>query len=504
MTNLVIKHLNPELKKLNDEVNKLNITNRIFTRKWSPQMKNKLKTWMYTFITNFDILVKEFNHSKITLENQKIRTDKKTNPTLYILLLEFIEKYPEDIKKICSDSLGEESFILLKKSCLKGPEDLGEWINTYSNQIYRSDTNSWINVLESYTKKSTNHKINLLGERLVNHLNQYNEFMSFQIQRDIEKGFLYLYKYQDNHLIFEVESDYKIDLESHYWKFLYARMKIMARMHQKRNLIRFKIYLSKQTKKLPTKKLFGPKEVNSGSTNYHTINIWREEEHYKLIIHESIHFYNLDGSLDLFDENNKINLECSYQIGDHNETRIYEAYTESLTIFFHTFANAYQIYYLSNLEFKPNLLDKKIIYNDIYDLWCILWEKERKFGVLQVARIYNHINPTSTTISDFLIKSNKTCKKERTANKYKLEQRTAVLSYHFLKTANLIFDQEFLKWIPDLNDPHPGSLIKFTKFVKTLTHNSDFINIINDGLTAIRNKKNTSNSMRMSFYDIKK
>ena len=63
------------------------------------------------------------------------------------------------------------------------------------------------------------------------------------------------------------------------------------------------------------------------------IVIWRKEEHMKLILHESIHFYNLDGSLDLSNQNNQINLECHYQIGDRNETRIYEAYTETLAVF---------------------------------------------------------------------------------------------------------------------------------------------------------------------------
>jgi hypothetical protein len=417
---------------------------------------------------------------------------------LYILLVEFIEKYPDDMENICSSSLGPESFNLLKNSCTKGPDQLGDWINTYSNKIYRPPS-GWIYVLENYTQKSVNPIINSMGKQLVNHLNLYNEFMSFQIQRDLEKGFLYLYKYKDEYLEFEVESDYKIDTESHYWKFLYARMKIMARMHKKSKLISFKLFLSDQTKKLPTQKIFGPKEINSGSTDYHTIRIWRKEEHYKLLIHESIHFYNLDGSYDLFSENKKINLECSYQIGDNNENRIYEAYTESLTIFFHTFANAYQIYYLSYPEFK---LNKKNIL-EIYQIWNNLWEKEKKFAVLQVAKIYNHVNPGSNTFSDFLIKSSKTCKKERAENKNKLEQRTAVLSYHFLKTANLVFDQEFLKWISDLENPHPGSLIRFSKFVKTLTHNQEFIDIINEGLKYIRSKKNISNGMRMSFYDIK-
>lgn len=504
MERVLKKHLSPELNTLNKEINSFQPKLPILNRKWTPKLKTKLSVWFDDFLKNYHQLVLEFDPRKLKIKDQAVLDHKKRNPTLHLLLSEFLEKFPNDLKSICSSCLGESSFLELKKNCQKGPTQLGEWINFYSNKIYRPPR-GFIYVLESYTRSSNNSQLRVLGKKIVSQLDLYNEFMSFQIQRDLERGFKYLYSYSDSELDFQVESNSRIDLESYYWKFLYARMKVIARMHSKHKKIGFEIVLSNQKKKLPSKKFFGPREVNSGSTDYETIRIWRSEEHYKLLIHEAIHFYNLDGSYDLFDENKGINLECTYQIGDQNETRIYEAYTESLTIFFHTFANAYQIYYLSNLEKDkkiPRTLNKKNL-SEIKDLWDDLWTKEKKFAILQVAKIYHHINPSSKTFADFLIKSEKTCQKERDDVKYKLEQRTSVLSYHFLKTTNLVFDQEFLGSISDLSNPHPKSLTKLMNYFKKLTHNSSFVQVVDSALKYIENnEKKMSKSMRMTFYDV--
>jgi len=504
MEKVLKEHLSPELEKLNLEINQFKPSkplSSILTRKIKPNIKTKLNQWFNSFIKIFHELVFEFDQTHLEMEESEIEPEKKKNPTLHLLLMQFLKYYPKDLESICSSCLGKSSFSELKSSCQKGPNHLGEWINTYSNQIYRPPQ-GWIYVLENHTKNSSDSQLKLLGKKLVQQLDLYNEFMSFQIQRDVEKGFRYKYHYVDHHLEFWVESNSKIPKNSYYWKFLYARMKVVARLHQQTKKIQFEITLSGNTKKLPTKQLFGPREVNSGSTDYQTIRIWRSEEHYKLILHESIHFYNLDGSYDLFEENKKINLECLYQVGDGNETRIYEAYTESLTIFLHTFANAYQVFYLANEKSLTKSLTGKSI-QTIRTIWDDLWLKEKKFALLQVAKIYHHINPSSKTFADFLIKSEKSCQKERAENSFKLEQRTSVLSYHFLKTANLVFDQEFLGWIKDLKNPHPGSLEKFKEFLQKLTHNIEFVQCVDSALKHIQNKHSkVSKSMRMTFYDV--
>lgn len=506
MEKLLKEHLSPKLENINKEINEFKPNLSILSRKLKSNIKSKLVNWFESFIEIFHELVQEFDPLQLEMVEFEINQAKKKNPTLHLLILQFLKYHPVDLEKICSSCLGKSSFYELKLNCEKGPSELGEWINNYSNKIYRPP-DGWIYILENYVRNSTNPQLKILGKKVVQQMDLYNEFMSFQIQREIEKGFRYKYHYDDNQLEFWVESNSIISKDSYYWKFLYARMKVIGRLHHQTKKIRFKIVLSDTKKKLPTKRLFGPREVNSGSTDYQTINIWRSEEHYKLLIHESIHFYNLDGSYDLFEENNKINLECLYQIGDDNETRIYESYTESLTIFFHTFANAYQIFYLSNKNksSNSNLLSSNSLSKSSKDIilkiWEDLWFKEKKFALLQVAKIYHHVNPKSDTFQDFLITSEKNCQKERNENLFKLEQRTSVLSYHFLKTVNLIFDQEFLEWIKNIKKPHPGSLIKFKDFIHKKTHNPEFVKCVDIALNHIKKKK-ISKNMRMTFYDV--
>jgi len=271
--------------------------------------------------------------------------------------------------------------------------------------------------------------------------------------------------------------------------------------------ISFDIYLSNEKKELPNiGGIFGPREINSGCTDYNNIIIWRKEEHMKLILHESIHFYNLDGSLDLSNQNNQINLECHYQIGDRNETRIYEAYTETLAVFLNSFANSYQIYYLDHKN-KHIRSENELTLNDIdniNNIRCYLWNLERKFALIQISKIFLHFNPNSNDFNDFLINSENNkdvCKIKRSDMLYKLEQRTSVLSYHILKGANIFFDLEFIKWIPDIYNPHPKSLFKFFSYIITRTHNNEFIKSINQTIKYLKNVRNYTKNLRMTFYE---
>jgi hypothetical protein len=67
MKHLSKKYLSSELKNLSQEINNFKPTSMILHRDWTTQMKNKLKAWMYNFLYHFDILVNEFDYSKLTL-----------------------------------------------------------------------------------------------------------------------------------------------------------------------------------------------------------------------------------------------------------------------------------------------------------------------------------------------------------------------------------------------------------------------------------------------------
>ena len=523
-------NLGPIFKETSSLVVKSPILNRTFNK--SRHEDSLLFEWMSKYCKVFHQLVNEFDHTKIKItinEDLKKKTKKKNdykNTNLESLLKKLYSVYPDINKEFKFDI-----FVLneLKKSVLKpigvSTNALSDWFNNYNQLIYESD-NSLLDTLKKYIKlQRINPDLKNLLNGIIYHLEGCNKFMSFNIHEELKKGLKYTYQYTDEKLNFKVHSFKKINTTLPYWRFLYARMKSIYMLYvnndnkntQHHQQISFDIYLSNELKNLPNKGgFFGPREINSGCTDYHNIIIWRKEEHMKLILHESIHFYNLDGSLDLSSQNDKINLECHFQIGDHNETRIYEAYTESLAVFINSFANSYQIYYLNpknkHLRTKTKTKTKTFTeltnsdIDNINTIRCYLWNLERKFALIQISKIFLHFNPKSNDFNDFLInsKNNKdTCKDERSRMIYKLEQKTSVLSYHILKGANIFFDLEFIKWLPDIFNPHPKSLFNFFNYIVTRTHNDEFIKAVNQTIKYLNLKLfgDYSKNLRMTFYE---
>lgn len=472
------KYLDNDLAKIYEDIEKIRIVN---VKK--EELEPEVEKWFYGYLKVFDKLVKEYNPKKIK-ETSIIKENELNQPSVYKL---FKSSDPVKIKNAFDKS--SLDYNIFVKS-LENINKFANWINQNNRQIYNPPT-GLIYLLEQEEL-----------DKLVEELDQYNEFMSFQIQREIKKGFKYQYHINDPDISIVVESKNKIPVDSNYFRFLYARGKSVKKYYNGDRKIHFKIYLTNQKKELPDEKksVFGSKEINSGSTDYQTIQIWRKEEHYKLILHESIHFYNLDGSYNLFEENNKINLECHYQIERDTETRIFESYTEALTSFLNTFANSYQIYYL-HLNSKGSRQIKKEDYQIIKNIYQELWKFERKFALIQIAKIHLHVFPRSSNFNDFIINPRE-CDKRRLQIKEKLKQNTSVLSYHILKGAVLFYDQKFINWIPDLKKPRPSSLRKFVDFLVGLTHNKSFIDQINSIIKQLKNIKYDKN-LRMTFYETK-
>jgi hypothetical protein len=513
------KYLNYNLKNIFKETSNLDVSSLVLNRKNNTSIENKLLIdWMDKYCLVYHQLVREFNPKNIKLVLGKYHTHnkKKHNLTnsLEDLLKKLYTKYPD-----FNNNLEFDIFVLIKlKNAVLKPKPLStnllsDWFNDYNQLIYDSD----VSILECFKKyllkPNIKDSLRKIISEIINHLSGCNKFMSFNIHEELKKGMRYNYVYSDDMLDFKVHSFIKIDLENDYWRFLYARMKSVYTLYKKninvdhQNKISFEIYLSNEIKELPNKNgFFGPREINSGCTDYNTIVIWRKEEHMKLILHESIHYYNLDGSFDLSHQNDKINLECHYQIGDNNETRIYEAYTETLATFLNSFANSYQIYYFENKEKgiknQQSLTDLDL--NKINNIRKELWNLERKFSLIQISKIFLHFNPSSNDFNDFLINSkndNNVCKLKRSRMLNKLEQRTSVLSYHILKGANIFFDLEFIKWLPDIFKPHPKSLFTFFDYIVTRTHDNNFIKSVNQVIKYLKSLKTYNKNLRMTFYE---
>jgi hypothetical protein len=509
-------HLNHTLHKIYKEILE-SPNNSFLNKKRSSDIDPLINQWMTKYLSMYHQLVREFNPSKISFK--KNTQSRSSDPrSLTDLFIELYEEYPQINDHIDFDKsfLEELKTTILKtiKSKSKSKSKtissyyLSDFINENGSRIYDSyESMSLIDNLKVFvTKSELSKKVVKILSEIIKHLEGCTKFMSLDIKEDLNDGMKYTYKYKDSELEFIIHTNQIIPLDNIYWRFLYARMKSISRTYnndsnKKTEPIRFEIFLSNIEKKLPRpRNMFGPREINSGCTDYQTIIIWRKEEHMKLILHESIHFYNLDGSLDLFYQNENINMECNYQIGHKNETRVYEAYTESLTVFLNLFANSYQIYYLEN----PAIINlEQLRDNDfkiINKIRIELWNLEKRFTLMQVAKIFLHSNPESNDFADFLIEPSN-CSTDRSRIQHKLEQRTSVLSYHILKGANMIFDAEFIEWIPDIFNPHPKSLYKFSDYINDKTNNPIYIKLVNLMIKYLKNLKTYNKNLRMTFYE---
>jgi hypothetical protein len=481
----------------------------IISRKYPIKTESSLIKWMHKYCQSYHTLFKEFNYNNIRVIHRKKqnKSNQSTQLTLTLTLKYYLHQlyleHPDlnnmlDFDKKILDRLKKAISTTSNKS-------LSEWFNNYNQEIFDHEKNL-INVLFKFSEKpNITSKTKKIIIEILKKLEGCNKFMSFDINQELSKGLQYLYTYSDNELKFKVHSDKEIPIDNIYWRFLYARMKSIPKTYDvssiEPKIITFEIFLSEQKKQLPRKGcIFGPQQINSGCTDYQTITIWRKEEHFKLILHESIHFYNLDGSFDLSQQNENINMECNYQIGDMNETRIYEAYTESLAAFLNSFANAYQIYYMENPQIiqSDTLTDHdfKKIYKIRYDLWNL----ERRFALMQISKIFININPDSFDFKDFIVNPSN-CYDDRSKMIHKLHQRTSVLSYHILKGANIFFDLEFIEWLPNVFNPHPKSLYKFYEYITMKTNQPEFIKALNQMIKYMKGLPKYDQNLRMTFYE---
>ena len=162
----------------------------------------------------------------------------------------------------------------------------------------------------------------------------------------------------------------------------------------------FKKKISKDTK------ILGTREINSGfSAHNYKICIFRKEELNKVLVHELIHYLDLDLNVVDFPDFYKY-----FNLADTNEVKLNEAYTEILAVL------------INSIITSKNITECKKILNS-----------ELKFSFYQVGKIlnlYNFINAY-----DFF--------QPNTNNKFK--QNTSVFSYFIVKTIVLFNIDTFLE-----------------------------------------------------------
>ena len=199
------------------------------------------------------------------------------------------------------------------------------------------------------------------------------------------------------------------------------------------------IYLTEHFKVL-SKNNSGIHKINSNSAlttscNYNTnIHLYREEEWFKVLIHETFHCFGLDFS---GENNNDANVEILKLFPVKSDVNIFETYCE---MFAEIINILFYIYF-------TNTNNKKLSMNKFRELI----QYERLFSCFQCAKVLSFYNLTYDTITN-----------NTSHSKVKLnyKETTNILSYYIIKSIMMFYINEYIEWVSLHNK---GSL----SFIKT-------------------------------------
>jgi hypothetical protein len=218
------------------------------------------------------------------------------------------------------------------------------------------------------------------------------------------------------------------------------------------------MYFTNSEKHLPTNsKFIGQEHANTAFTTSckktTEINLYREEEWFKVFIHETFHNLGLDFS-SMIENLSKNAILSIFPV--ESEVNLYETYCEMwaeiMNIMFIVFLSNKNI---ENLENIPTMIHKTEQ----------LLHFERAFSLFQCVKVLHFYGLTYTELYD---DSNKS----KLARKYKFkEKRTNVLAYYILKSIYMFYVNDFIEWCIKNNKES----INFKKDEKTIHSYCEFI-----------------------------
>jgi hypothetical protein len=226
--------------------------------------------------------------------------------------------------------------------------------------------------------------------------------------------------------------------------------------------------------------------VNSAVTRTcafeNNILIFRKEEWFKVLIHETFHSFSLDFSAhpDLSVLNT--NLKSIFNI--NSKFNAFESYAE----FWAELMNVLFISFIFN--------KKKENFTEYWKNVSVLLFYEIQFSLMQCVKALNYMNLNYT---DLFTRKGKQLYKEK----------TSVFSYHILKTILLFNVNDFLLWCKQSNptilqfNKTKSAIPGFFKFIKKQHLKPEFVNkliITEDFLHTIKNSSATKNSSANTGY----
>jgi len=274
---------------------------------------------------------------------------------------------------------------------------------------------------------------------------------------------------------------------------LYVAMKYAsAKCSQNLNIY---LYLTDLKKKMPTSELVIEQEnANTGFTTtcntISEIHIYREEEWFKVLIHETFHNLGLDFS---GIDNAKIN-KCIFAIFPiQTQECFYESYCEMWA----EIINILFISYFTSLSKKiENILHKAVR----------MLETEQEYSMLQCAKVLQFFGITYQDLYE-------TTDHAKAARDNKYKEKTPIFSYYILKCMMMFFLDDYLVWCAKHNhksiqfNKNDTNMLAYCEFIREHYKNDRFLKSINDISDWMKKKghKHSSDimrSLRMTCHEL--
>jgi hypothetical protein len=375
------------------------------------------------------------------------------------------------------------SFFLEKKYIHLNRERSNKYILSAFNRLYQ-DIQKGEELLR-YKKMHLNMKLNAIKIQSAKQIPKPKTFvdsdMPSEIVNHIHNSKLYSFEYTFSLFHKTINVYFIIQQETYNLKtlknrcnayvdmiiiWLYLVNQYSASFHSCSKSLSLFLYLTSKEKSLPdySHEIINQEHVNSGFTRTCVANseivIFRKEEWFKVLIHETFHNFAMD-----FSDMHQHHKECHNKILSmfpiQSDVNLFEAYTEF-------WARIINIAFCSNhITNRSIAREKKNADVGAYLHQCeILLNIEKSYALFQMVKVLQHMGLTYCD----LYMMNKTSQERRTNN---YREKTNILAYHIITTLLLQHSNDFLGWCY-----HNNSSVSLLQFKKTREKLHEFCEFI--------------------------
>lgn len=321
---------------------------------------------------------------------------------------------------------------------------------------------------------------------------------------DVIKEFIYSLRYTHTFSFVYKNTSFSINIYNNkqnedytfiFRKVAFVLLFLMRFSSSHKDTIVIHFYFTKFRKLLPKRGIFNEININSAytipcNTNVQS-HIYRKEEWLKVLIHEAIHFFNLDFSCVYDSALRTIDQEFYKVIPLKKENiRLYEAYCEFWALQIHCCVIAFCQNNKRTIDYEKTLYK----YEN-------LLQNEVRYSLFQMNKIlnYNHIqyNDIVSHGSHYY-------------DKQIYNENTYAISYFLVKTILLFHHNEFITWCRRNNSRRNPVLFmrtmenmnNFCLFIKEFYNKPEFLNSLNDSDYDVDKRSIFYNTLTMSLHEM--